>query len=237
MELLMGKPVADRVGNEVMEQVSKGNAVTLSVYLVEGDRSSEIYASSKVKKGERFGISVDLKKFGSDVDLEELEESLRSDADDPSVNGIMIERPLPDHIDIHSLMRIVPPLKDVEGLHPINYGLMGMGRERFVPPTPLGSLMLMKHYDIDIEGSEVVIVGRSPNVGRPLATLLSQKAKWGNSTVTLVHSRTRDISVHTRRADIVITAVGKARMLKADMIKEGAVLVDLGINPEGTGIV
>lgn len=233
----MGKPVADRIGNEVMEQAEMGDELVLSVYLIGDDRSSEIYASSKVRKGEHLGIRVDLKKFGPDVDLEDLEASLNADAEDPSVHGIMIERPLPDHVDIHSLMRIVPPLKDVEGLHPINYGLMGLGRERLVGPTPLGSLMLMKHYGIEPEGREVVIIGRSPNVGRPLATLLSQKTVWGNSTVTLVHSRTRDVPFHTRRADIVITAVGKARMLKGDMIREGAVLIDLGINPEGKGIV
>jgi methylenetetrahydrofolate dehydrogenase (NADP+)/methenyltetrahydrofolate cyclohydrolase len=149
----------------------------------------------------------------------------------------MIERPLPEGIDIHELMKIVPPIKDVEGLHPENYGLLGMGDPRFIAPTPLGALFLMLHYGVEINGSEVVVMGRSPNVGRPLATLLSQKVKWGNATVTLVHSRTGDISAHTSRAEVVITAVGKARMLKGDMIKDGAVLVDLGINPEGKSIV
>lgn len=237
MKILKGKPVAERMDREVSGFVADIDTPHLSAYLIGGDRSSEIYAGSKVKKGKQLGISVDLKRYGSESKGDDILEDIMADSADPEVNGIMIERPLPGDLDIHALMTEVAPIKDVEGIHPENYGLLGMGRGRFIPPTPLGALMLMKHYGVNSEGSEVVVVGRSPNVGRPLATLLSQKAEWGNSTVTLVHSRTRDISNHTRRADIVLTAAGRPKMIKGNMIKQGAVLIDLGINPENGGIV
>lgn len=237
MEVLRGKPVAQRIDSELKLLSERIGAPTLVVYLIGGDGPSVIYARSKIRKGERIGVKVILREYSPDVTVDELERELCRDASDPGIHGIMIERPLPDGIDIHELMGIVPPIKDVEGLHPENYGLLGMGDPRFIAPTPLGALFLMLHYGVQIKGKEVVVVGRSLNVGRPMATLLSQKVQWGNATVTLVHSRTKDIASHTRRADIVITAVGRARMLKGDMVKEGAVLIDLGINPEGDGIV
>jgi methylenetetrahydrofolate dehydrogenase (NADP+) / methenyltetrahydrofolate cyclohydrolase len=237
MKVLRGKPVSQRIDSELKLLSEKIGAPTLVVYLVNGDRSSAIYARSKIKKGEKIGAKVILREYSKDVSIDELEMNLSKDATDPAIHGIMIERPLPDGIDIHELMKIVPSVKDVEGLHPENYGLLGMGDPRFIAPTPLGALLLMLHYGVEIKGSEVVVVGRSPNVGRPLATLLSQKVAWGNATVTLVHSRTKDIGAHTKRADIVITAVGRSKMLKGDMVKEGAILIDLGINPEGNGIV
>ncbi|MGA1873473.1 MAG: bifunctional 5,10-methylenetetrahydrofolate dehydrogenase/5,10-methenyltetrahydrofolate cyclohydrolase [Thermoplasmatota archaeon] len=237
MELLRGRPVADRIDAQLRSLSEISGSPRLAVYLAGADESSLIYSRSKVRKGERIGARVVLREFAGDVAAREVKASLMSDASDPDVHGIMIERPLPDGIDIQDLMALVPTIKDVEGLHPENYGLLGMGRPRFIAPTPLGALLLMLHYDILPQGKEIVVAGRSPNVGRPLATLLSQKKPWGNSTVTLVHSRTANIASHTRRADVILTAVGKAGFITGDMIKEGAVLVDLGINPVKNGIV
>jgi methylenetetrahydrofolate dehydrogenase (NADP+)/methenyltetrahydrofolate cyclohydrolase len=237
MEVLKGRPVAQRIDTELKLLSETIGPPTLVVYLIGADRSSAIYARSKVKKGEKIGARVILREFPAEITQDEVEMDLSRDSTDPGVHGIMIERPLPDQIDIHELMKFVPPVKDVEGLHPENYGLLGMGNPRFIAPTPLGALFLMLHYDVDPNGIEVVVIGRSPNVGRPLATMLSQKVSWGNATVTIVHSRTADLTSHTKRADVVITAVGRARMLKGDMIKKGAILIDLGINPDGKNIV
>ncbi|MGA1820513.1 MAG: bifunctional 5,10-methylenetetrahydrofolate dehydrogenase/5,10-methenyltetrahydrofolate cyclohydrolase, partial [Thermoplasmatota archaeon] len=237
MDILRGRPVADRIDSELRLLSGEVGSPKLVVYLVGGDESSVIYSRSKVKKGEKIGAEVELRTFGADAPQVEIERSLEKDADDPGVNGIMIERPLPPGLEIQDLMRKVPTIKDVEGLHPENYGLLGMGRPRYIAPTPLGALFLLLHYGMAPDGKEVVVAGRSPNVGRPLATLLSQKKPWGNATVTLVHSRTRSIADHTRRADLIITAVGRAGFIRGDMIKEGAVLIDLGINPVGDGIV
>ncbi|MGA1865970.1 MAG: bifunctional 5,10-methylenetetrahydrofolate dehydrogenase/5,10-methenyltetrahydrofolate cyclohydrolase [Thermoplasmatota archaeon] len=237
MELLKGKPVSDRIDEE-LRLVSSGIAPSkLVVYLVGADASSEVYSRSKVKKGERMGAEVVLRAFPKGAAQEEIEVQLNEDADDPEVHGIMIERPLPAGMRIHDLITRVPPSKDVEGLHPENYGLLGMGRPRFIPPTPLGALLLILHYGFQTDGKDIVIVGRSLNVGRPLATLFSQKAPWGNATVTLAHTRTRDLPLHTRRADILITAVGRPGLINGDMIKKGAVLVDLGITPTEKGIL
>ncbi len=237
MEVLKGRPVADRIDRELDTLSSNLGELQLGVYLVGGDESSEMYARSKIRKGEKVGVKVHLRKFPENIEQVEIEKSLERDASDQDITGIMIERPLPEGFDLDRLMSIVPPVKDVEGLHPENYGLMAFGRPRFIPPTPLGALLLMNHYSVELQGKRVVIVGRSPNVGRPLATILSQKRSWANATVTLVHSRTRNISHHTQNADVVITAVGNAGMITADMINKGVKLIDLGINPKGDTIV
>ncbi len=237
MEVLRGKPVAERIDSELRHLASDLDTPVLAVYLVGADQSSEIYARSKVRKGERIGVDVLLRKFPADTQQDMIAGSIREDSSDERICGMMIERPLPNPLDLDQLMEMIPPEKDVEGLHPYNYGVMAFGKPRFVPPTPLGALFLMDHYGIKTEGKRIAILGRSPNVGRPLATMLSQKREWGNATVTLLHSRTGDAAPHISMADIVITAVGSPRMLKGHMIKEGAQLIDLGINPSGDTIV
>ncbi|MGA1848576.1 MAG: bifunctional 5,10-methylenetetrahydrofolate dehydrogenase/5,10-methenyltetrahydrofolate cyclohydrolase [Thermoplasmatota archaeon] len=237
MEVLRGKPVAERIDSELRRWATDLGKPVLAVYLVGADRSSEIYARSKVRKGEMVGVDVLLRKFPADSDQDTIARSIREDSSNERISGMMIERPLPDPIDLDQLMEMIPPEKDVEGLHPCNYGAMAFGKPRFVPPTPLGALFLMDHYGIMTEGKRIAVIGRSPNVGRPLATMLSQKRDWGNATVTLLHSRTSDASSHISKADIVITAVGSPGMLKGHMIKEGAKLIDLGINPSGDTIV
>ncbi|MBN1539779.1 MAG: bifunctional 5,10-methylenetetrahydrofolate dehydrogenase/5,10-methenyltetrahydrofolate cyclohydrolase [Candidatus Thermoplasmatota archaeon] len=237
MELLKGKPVADRIDEELKIISSGMEPLKLVVYLVGTDASSEVYSRSKVKKGERVGVEVVLRRFPKGAAQDEIEVQLNKDSNDPEVHGIMIERPLPEGIRINDLMRRVPPSKDVEGLHPENYGLLGMGKPRFIPPTPLGALLLILHYGLKPDGMDVVIIGRSLNVGKPLAALLSRKAPWGNATVTLAHTGTQDLLRHTRGADMLITAAGRPGLIKGNMIKEGAVLVDLGITPTDKGIV
>ncbi|MFW3146851.1 MAG: bifunctional 5,10-methylenetetrahydrofolate dehydrogenase/5,10-methenyltetrahydrofolate cyclohydrolase [Thermoplasmatota archaeon] len=237
MDLLFGKPVAERILSDIKHGVGSGKPPVLAVYLIGDDPSSEIYARSKARKGEKIGIEVDLRRFPSDAGLDEILGSLDRDASDINVHGVMIERPLPEGMNIGSLTDRIPAFKDVEGLKPDNYGLMAMGTPRFIPPTPLGAILLLLHYGIPLEGRTVVVVGRSPNVGRPLSILLSQKKAYGNASVVLLHSRSGDPSDWTSRADIVITAVGRPKMLKGSMIRDGAVLIDLGINPVGDGIV
>ena len=236
MELLSGKPVAERIDMTVRSLIGDLRP-KLIVYLIGADPSSVIYAGSKVRKGDLLGIEILLREFKEDSDPEEIRSSLRKDASDGSAIGIMIERPLPDRFDMDELMEMVPPEKDVEGLHPENIGLLCLGRPRFIPPTPLGALFMLLHYDVEIKGKDVVVVGRSPNVGRPLTILLSLKREWGNATVTNAHSRTRDLKGITRRSDIILTAVGEKGLITGDMVKEGAVLIDLGINPVEGGIV
>ncbi|MBN1391100.1 MAG: bifunctional 5,10-methylenetetrahydrofolate dehydrogenase/5,10-methenyltetrahydrofolate cyclohydrolase [Candidatus Thermoplasmatota archaeon] len=237
MEILRGKPVVDRIDKELKLISCNIGTPMLVVYLIGADEASVIYSRSKIRKGEKIGVKVVTREFPLGTPTEQIVGHLCEDAADPDVHGIMIERPLSIGVDIQDLIVHIPPSKDVEGLHPENYGLLGMGVPRFIPPTPLGALLLMQHYRVRTEGKEIVVVGRSPNVGRPLAALLSQKAPWGNATVTTVHTRTQDISVHTRRADIIITAVGIPRLIRGEMIKKGAVLIDLGINPVEDGIV
>ncbi len=236
MELLSGKPVAERIDLTVRSLIGDLRP-TLVIYLIGADPSSVIYARSKVRKGDLLGIEIILREFREDTHLDEIRSSLKKDASDGAAMGIMIERPLPDRFDMDELMELVPPEKDVEGLHPENLGLLCLGRPRFIPPTPLGALFMLLHYGVKIKGKNVVVIGRSPNVGKPLTILLSLKKEWSNATVTNAHSRTRDLREITRRSDIILTAVGKRGLITGDMVKDGSVLIDLGINPVEGGIV
>ncbi len=228
----MGRPVSERLEEEVGRLSGRGTRPTLAVYLIGSDHSSRIYARSKVRKGESLGCDVLLRTFEEGVGAGEVEDSLAADAASAEIHGIMIERPLPAGLDLAKLMIMIPPEKDVEGLHPLNYGLMSLGRPRFIPPTPLGVLFMLLHHGVSLPGSRISVIGRSPNVGRPISLLLSQKMDWANSTVTLLHSGTRDPDECTKNADVVITSVGRARFLRRDMVKEGAVVIDVGINPD-----
>lgn len=236
MELLRGKPVSQSI-EKVISSFFEVERYVLSVYLIGADPSSRIYASSKVKKGNSMGAEVILKEFPPDVDQDTILHELEKDSKDETITGMMIERPLPDHLDMDTMMNMIPPEKDVEGLHPRNYGSMAMGCPTLIPPTPLGALFMLRFHGIETEGKRITVIGRSPNVGRPLSILLSQKKIWGNATVTLVHSRSKDIPEILRGSDIIITAAGRKGLVTGKMVKDGAVLIDLGINPEGKGIV
>lgn len=236
MQLLKGRPVADSIDDSI-RNILEGRQAKLVVYLIGADPSSLIYARSKIRKGEKLGVDVVLREFGGDQDEDTLVRSIMKDSSDRSVNGIMIERPLPGHLDMEYLMEHIPVEKDVEGLHPGNLGRLYLGKPYLIPPTPLGALFMLLHYGIEVEGRRVLVIGRSPNVGRPLATLLSMKSDYGNGTVTLAHSRTRGLSDITSVSDLVLTAVGKTGLVKGEMVRDGTVLIDLGINPNPDGSI
>lgn len=225
---LRGAPVVDRI-EEVISNIDQPK-LRLAIYLAGDDEASAIYARSKVRKGESLGFEVSMKKLSNEVSQKALEKEISRDAEDPDIHGIIIERPLPPSLDMDRLISLVPPNKDVEGLHPLNYGLMAQGRPALIPPTSLGALFILLHYGIEIGGREVVVLGRSVNVGRPLSNLLSQKLEWADSTVTLAHSRTPNLPDVLRRGDVLISAIGVPKFIKGDMIKEGASLIDIGIN-------
>lgn len=228
MKHLYGGPVVERIEAE-MDSIDVDQP-TLAIYLIGDDPGSGIYARSKIKKGKKLGINAELRSFSSDTPLEEVVAELRRDRDSDEVTGIIIERPLPEGFDLATLMNLVPPEKDVEGVTPYNYGLLAQGRPSIIPPTPLGAMILTKHYGIETTGREVAVLGRSVNVGKPLFLLLSSKSPYGNATVTQIHSRTESTVTHLERADIVYSAVGSPGMIKRDMIKSGSVLIDLGIS-------
>ncbi len=237
MERLLGKPVAERVLNEIAGLLDPSDPPKLVIYLIGSHPSSEIYARSKVRKGEGIGIRTEVRKLSPDISPEEVRSLILRDGGSDEVDGIMIESPLPGGLNMSDLVSAIPPEKDVEGVTCENYGLMSLGRPRFIPPTPLGALLVMLHYGIDVNGKDVVVVGRGRNVGRPLSTLLSMKTEWGNGTVTLAHSGTADLGAVTRRADVIFTGVGRKGLIGRDMVKKGAVVIDMGINGVDSGIV
>ncbi|MGA1821165.1 MAG: bifunctional 5,10-methylenetetrahydrofolate dehydrogenase/5,10-methenyltetrahydrofolate cyclohydrolase [Thermoplasmatota archaeon] len=225
---LKGAPVVERIERAISEIDQP--RLRLAIYIAGNDEASAIYARSKVRKGESLGFEVSMKKLSSEVSQKALEREISRDAQDPEIHGIIIERPLPAGLDMNRLISLIPPNKDVEGLHPYNYGLMAQGRPSLIPPTSLGAMFILLHYEIEVNGREAVVLGRSVNVGRPLSNLLSQKLEWANSTVTLAHSRTPDLKGVLRRGDVLISAVGTPKFIKGDMIKKGAALIDIGIS-------
>jgi methylenetetrahydrofolate dehydrogenase (NADP+)/methenyltetrahydrofolate cyclohydrolase len=238
--LLDGKRLAEVMQAETAEaarELLRGRGVRpgLAAVLVGDNPASQIYVRNKRKACEKAGIASwlhELPKETSQAQLLELVDRLNAD---PAVHGILVQQPLPPQISEAAVIRVVSPLKDVDGFGPESLGLLTAGHPRFVPCTPGGVQQLLLRNGIAVEGAHVVIVGRSNIVGKPLALLLMQKAKGANATVTVCHSRSRDVPAVTRQADIVVVAIGQARFLKADMIRPGAVVVDVGMNrlPDG----
>ncbi len=235
MELLYGKPVADRVLSEIAKLDLIDDTPHLVIYLVGDDPASLIYARSKEKKGASLGAKVTVKRFDSDVGEERFLEMVREDARSSEVHGIVVERPIPEGWDRFRIQGAIPPEKDLEAQCPVNFGLMAQGRPRFVPPTPLGALLIMHHYCVEITGKNIVVMGRSPTVGYPLGMLLSQKIQWANGTVSLVNAASQDPGCLLAGADIVISAVGKPLFLKGGMLKKGSTIIDMGINCDENG--
>jgi len=227
MELLKGSPVAERVDQATRELLKGIPRPMLSVILPGNDPSSVVYSRSKVRRGASLGVDVVTmvpgNSEGKDWTSEVLEGASHSDA-------IVFERPLPPGVDPLQVAMAVPALKDVEGMHPENQGLLVLGRQRFVPPTALGVLLLLDHYGIGTAGKRIAVLGRGVNVGRPLSVLLSQKATWGDATVTLAHSRSPGLKDILNGSDIVIASVGKAGLIRSGMVKDDAVLVDVGLS-------
>lgn len=228
--LIDGKAIAAQIKEELKEQVAAmkadGKNVCLAVVQVGEDPASSVYVRNKKRACEYIGIesrSYELKEETTQEELIRLVDTLNQD---PQVDGILVQLPLPGQIDEDAVIRAISPKKDVDGFHPMNVGKMFVGEEGFVPCTPAGVIELLKRSGISIEGKECVVVGRSNNVGKPMGILLLQE----NGTVTVTHSRTQNLKDVTCRADILVVAAGKAKMITADHVKDGAVVIDVGMH-------
>jgi methylenetetrahydrofolate dehydrogenase (NADP+) / methenyltetrahydrofolate cyclohydrolase len=236
MQLLEGKvasaAIKEDLKNKVSALTSKGKKVPhLAAILVGNDPASETYVASKVKNCKEVGINSSLFKYESDITEEKLLEKINDLNNDKEIDGILVQVPLPKHISEKKVILQIAPKKDVDGFHPLNIGNMVLGFPTFISATPFGILLLLQHYKIETSGKNVVIIGRSNNVGTPLSILLSRNNnEYGNATVTLCHSRTKDIQSIAQKADILIAAIGKPKFVTADMVKENAVVIDVGIN-------
>jgi len=229
-----GKRIADDVRTELKPRLSKlaGEGVVpgLAAVLVGENPASQLYVKMKGKASEEMGMAHWTIELPGDVPEARLLQEVGRLNSDPKVHGILVQQPLPDQISVDKAVSAVSPLKDVDCFHPVNVGLLLIGRPRFAPATPSGVVELLTRSGYDPSGREVVIVGRSNIVGKPLAALLMQKAPKANATVTVVHSGTHELAAHTRRAEILIAAMGSPRFIKADMVNKGAVVIDVGIN-------
>ena len=201
----------------------------LAAILVGEDPASQIYVRNKTKRFDALGLKSDLYRLEASVSEQELLDLIAKINADDSFHGILVQLPLPKHIDSDKVIHAIDPKKDVDGFHPENAGLLSIGRPRFVPCTPKGIMFMLQHFDVDLNGKHVVVVGRSNIVGRPVSVLSSLKS-LGNATVTLCHSGTSDLKYFTQQADVVVAAMGSPEFLDASFIKEGACLVDVGIN-------
>ena len=234
MVLLDGKKISNQIKEEIAAEVAqmkdRGEKVPhLAAVLVGNDGASLTYVGSKVRSCKRIGFESTLKHLPEETTEEELLKLVHQLNEDADIDGYIVQLPLPKHINEEKILMAVHPDKDVDGFHPTNFGKMALDMETFISATPYGIMELLKRYNVDTEGKHAVIIGRSHIVGRPISILMSQKGKAANATVTLTHSRTKDIGNLTRQADIVVSALGVPNFLKADMVKDGAVIVDVGI--------
>jgi methylenetetrahydrofolate dehydrogenase (NADP+)/methenyltetrahydrofolate cyclohydrolase len=227
----IGRMVREDVARDVARLKALGVVPGLSVVLVGDDPASGVYVRSKGKACEEAGMRGETIRLPADTSEEQLLEQVDALNADPRVHGILVQMPLPKHMSADKVIRRIRPEKDVDGFHPVNVGKLSIGeRDGFVPCTPAGAIELLVRSGVETRGKDAVIVGRSNIVGKPMAALLLQDAPGGNATVTVCHSRTADLAAHTRRADILIAAIGKPEMITGDMIKPGAVVIDVGIN-------
>lgn len=230
-----GKKLALEIQTELKEQVEKwkqeGKRRPHLVAVLVGDNpASASYVRNKMSACERTGIHSTLLKKENTISQKEILQVIQELNQDTTVDGFIVQLPLPSHIDEHKITLAIDPKKDIDGFHPTNIGLMAQGMPQYVPATPLGILTMLERYNIETNGKHCVVLGRSNIVGTPMSLLLSRKATVGNCTVTLTHSRTQNIKEEIQRADIIVAAIGKANYVTADMIKEGAVVLDVGIN-------
>jgi methylenetetrahydrofolate dehydrogenase (NADP+)/methenyltetrahydrofolate cyclohydrolase len=239
-KIIDGKVIAAQMREELKAEVAalkrKGVTPGLGVILVGDDPASKSYVAAKQQACAEIGIYSDDNRLPARTSQQELMALVRKMNGNPRIHGILVQLPLPKHLDESEVLLAVDPAKDVDGFHPMNVGKMVVGEKTFLPCTPNGVVQLLIRSGVKIDGAEVVIVGRSNIVGKPLANMLIQKSKDGNATVTVCHTHTKDLASHTRRADIVIAAAGKPNTITADMIKDGAVVIDVGVNriPDAT---
>ncbi|MFY9588233.1 MAG: bifunctional 5,10-methylenetetrahydrofolate dehydrogenase/5,10-methenyltetrahydrofolate cyclohydrolase [Actinomycetota bacterium] len=234
--IIDGKAIAAAVRAEVAEHVRKLPAPPgLSAVLVGADPASQVYVGQKRKMAAEVGIVSFDNDLAAEISQPELIDHVHMLNTNPMVHGILVQLPLPDHIDPIVVQEAVDPRKDVDGLHPENQGLLALQRPRFIPCTPAGIVELMERADVAVEGRRVVVIGRSALVGRPLSILLGMKAPGLNATVTNCHTGTKDIAAYTREAEIIIVAAGKRNTLTADMVAPGATVIDVGTNRDENG--
>lgn len=239
--LIKGSEISKQIKEELKQEIAnikENNNIMpgLATILVGENEASKVYVGAKEKACKELGIfseRIDLPADTKESDLLTLIERLNKE---PKIHGILVQLPLPKHINETNVLYAIDPSKDVDGFHPVNIGKMMLGEPCFLPCTPHGILELLKRSNTDMNGAEVVVVGRSNIVGKPVANMLLQK-NGGNATVTICHTGTKDIPSHTRRADILVVAVGKPKAITADMVKEGVVVIDVGVNRLETGLV
>lgn len=234
MEILSGKIVAEAVkaqitADTILHKNNTGITPHLAAILIGNDGASETYVASKIKNCADVGFKSTLIRFDGDASQAAIEAAIVQLNNDTAVHGILVQLPLPKHINEQQIINLINPLKDVDGFHPISIGNMVLGNASFIPATPYGIMLMLKHYGIDTVGKHAVVIGRSNIVGRPMSILLSQATNPGNCTVTLCHSKTQNLKAICKEADIVIAALGIPGFLKADMVKEGAIIIDVGI--------
>lgn len=243
MQIIDGKATAAAIRAEIASSVAQivdagGRAPHLAAILVGHDGGSESYVASKVKACEECGFGSTLLRFEGSISQEQLLEHIRDLNNNPDIDGFIVQLPLPRHIDTHAVIEAIDPRKDVDGFHPANVGRLSIGLPGFVSATPAGIIELLQRYQIPTSGKHCVILGRSNIVGKPLAMLMMQKSYPGDATVTVCHSRTADIASITRTADILVAAMGVPASVTADMVKEGATVIDVGTTrvPDATRV-
>ena len=234
MEILDGKTLSQQIKEEIKQSVilrkEKGKKTPhLAAVLVGNDGASLTYVESKVRSCEKVGFKSTLIRLESSITENALLAKIKDLNNDETLDGYIVQLPLPKHIDEEKILLAVDPKKDVDGFHPSNFGRMALEMDSFIPATPFGIMEMLRRNAIEISGKHCLVIGRSHIVGRPISILMSQKGKFGNATVTLAHSRTKNIEQLTKKADIIVSALGIPEFLKADMVKEGVVIIDVGI--------
>lgn len=234
-KIIDGKMISQQIKDELKEKVSaykaQGVEITLAVVKVGNDPASAVYVRNKEKACEYVGITSRTLALPEETTEEQLLDTVKRLNGDSAVNGILVQLPLPKHIDEGNILLAIDSRKDVDGFHPVNVGKMVVGEDTFLPCTPAGIIELLKRSDIEIAGRECVVIGRSNIVGKPMSMLMLKE----NATVTITHSRTKDLKEVTKRADILIAAIGKAKYVTSDFVKEGAVVIDVGMDRDENG--
>lgn len=234
MEILNGKIVSQHIKNELKSFVDNlliagKRAPHLAAILVGNNGASETYVASKIKNCEEIGFKSSLIRLEDNIAEQELIDAINELNQNELVDGILVQLPLPPHFDEEKIINLINPNKDVDGFSPVSIGKMVLGMPTFIPATPYGIMLMLEHYNIETSGKHAVIIGRSNIVGRPISILLSQGSKYGNCTVTVCHSRTKNIKEICLNADIIVAAIGIPEFVKSDMVKDGAVVIDVGI--------
>lgn len=234
MKIIDGKMISNLIKEEIKQEVEKiikkgERPPHLAAILVGNDGASLTYVGSKVRSCKQVGFDSTLLKLPAEISQKDLLNKIHELNNDDKIDGFIVQLPLPNHIDEEEVLMTVNPNKDVDGFHPSNFGKMALNMESFIPATPYGIIELLKRYKINTSGKNTVVIGRSNIVGRPISILLSRKGNPGDSTVTLVHSRTKNLESFTKNADIIVSALGVPDFLKSEMVKKGVIIIDVGI--------